>query len=498
MVKEQLTLHQVEGEVVQSPAEHRGTDFVVESLEGGVLVIATASLPSENSNALEENPDDNGDGGCPPDDRVTKEVDLSVVLTPEVDTALEQRPRLRSRLPGVRVSQASVGLPHDLVQLPELAEETRVSVVDLFGILPELGMLVVLDVPQAVGHATLAGAGNFLLLRGPIRKLDLVGEESATSHDVNEAELGLNSANTLLGDGALGLFLDDLDTEEIVGITIEPFITIRGNLVLPLSLADRGTNIVRVQTAVGRLVVQSDSSAVLEVRKLSEAVPGVGSVDGKSVNIEGLSLVLEQPNVVLVLVRVESDLLLLTSSGVHQSVRVKISSLSVDVADGNTATKENIGGNILHALAVESSLELGAHETISLTRVGEAEEVDSEHGHVEGDGNDDETEDASHEVLGPKAESDVLVVSEQNPQLNQSQSSDPGDGEETNPFDTSSNTQSETTHGQPEPPSGREGLGGANFMLVREAREGEGGESGSGDERRIEKDQSSLSEETVF
>lgn len=35
-------------------------------------------------------------------------------------------------------------------------------------------------------------------------------------------------------------------------------------------------------------------------------------------------------------------------------------------------------------------------------------------------------------------------------------------------------------------------------MLVREAREGESGESSSGDEGRIEEDQSSLSEETIF
>jgi hypothetical protein len=29
--------------------------------------------------------------------------------------------------------------------------------------------------------------------------------------------------------------------------------------------------------------------------------------------------------------------------------------------------------------------------------------VDGKHGHVEGGGNDDEAEDASHEVLGPKS-----------------------------------------------------------------------------------------------
>jgi len=72
------------------------------------------------------------------------------------------------------------------------------------------------------------------------------------------------------------------------------------------------------------------------------------------------------------------------------------------MADGDTAAHDDIGGDILHTLVVESGLELGAHEAITVTRVLEADEVDGEHGHVEGERNDDETEDTSHKVLSEK------------------------------------------------------------------------------------------------
>ncbi len=40
--------------------------------------------------------------GCaPPDEWVAHQVDLAVVLAPEVDTALEDGPRRRARVPGV-------------------------------------------------------------------------------------------------------------------------------------------------------------------------------------------------------------------------------------------------------------------------------------------------------------------------------------------------------------------------------------------------------------
>lgn len=198
-MQEQLTLHQVEGEVVQSPAEHVGANLIVESLKGGVGIVVAASLPAQDGNALEDNPSKDSHRRRPPDDGVTEEVNLRVGLTPEVDTSAEDGPGLGAGIPGVGVGEAGVGLPHDLLQLPELSKEARAAVVDLFDVVTELRVLVVLDVPETVGERAAAGTSHLLLLRGPVRELHLVGEENAASHDVDETELGLDGSQTLLG-----------------------------------------------------------------------------------------------------------------------------------------------------------------------------------------------------------------------------------------------------------------------------------------------------------
>ena len=92
MMKEELALHEIEREVVEGPAENRGTNLVIKSLESSVGVVIATSLPAEDGNTLEQGPDSNGDGGRPPYDRVSEEVYLGVVLTPEVDTSAEDRP----------------------------------------------------------------------------------------------------------------------------------------------------------------------------------------------------------------------------------------------------------------------------------------------------------------------------------------------------------------------------------------------------------------------
>lgn len=498
VVKEELTLHQEEGEVVQGPAQNRRADFVVEALEAGRRVVIAASLPSQDGNTLEHNPQGDGDGGSVPDNGVTQEVDLGVVLAPEVDTTAHNGPRLGARVPCVRISETGVGLPHDLLELPELAKESRLAVVDLLGIVTKHGVLVVLNVPDTVGETATASASNLLLLRRPLRKLDLVREENAAGHDVHKSELGLNGADALLGNGVERLLLDNLDAEEVVGVTFEALVTVGGDLVLPVSLGDGRANVVGVEAAESRLVEQAKHGAVLDVLGLRQVVPSVGSVDGLAVNTEGLGLVLEKPDVVLVLVRVQSNLLLLATGRVHEGVRVQVSALGVDVTNGYTATHEDIGGHVFGGLVIERSLELGAHEAIAVARVGQAQKVDGKHGEVEGDGNDNEAEDSGHEVLGPETNRDVLVVAEQDPELDKGQGANPGNGEEANPLDAGSDAKTKTSHGEPEPPGNAKGLGGAELVLVREAVEGERGEGGSGDEGRVEEDQSCLGEKTVF
>lgn len=144
----------------------------------------------------------------------------------------------------------------------------------------------------------------------------------------------------------------------------------------------------RVNAAVGNDVVKFDDGAVVHESRVN-IVPSERALDFVSTGIQWLGLVLQEPDVVLILVWVESDLLLLAPSRVHVAVRVEVSALSVVVTQGDTATKHYIGGNILHALAVESRLELGRHETVAVTRVDKAEEVNGEHANVKSDGDDD-------------------------------------------------------------------------------------------------------------
>lgn len=92
VVQEKLTLHQEEGEVMQGPAQDGGTNLIIETLECAASVVIASALPSENGNTLEDDPNRNDGRARPPDERVANEVDLHVVLAPEVDTTTKDRP----------------------------------------------------------------------------------------------------------------------------------------------------------------------------------------------------------------------------------------------------------------------------------------------------------------------------------------------------------------------------------------------------------------------
>jgi hypothetical protein len=273
VMQEELALHQVEWEVMESPCQDHSTNFVVEALENWIVVILVSTLPAENCHTFEDSKDSDCQGRAPPDNWVSNEVNLSIVLTPEVDTTSEDRPGWWSRIPCVRLNEPSIGVPHDLLQLPELPKEARVLVVDLLGRLTELWMLVLFDIPNAVRQGSSFGAGDFLLLRCPFRKLNLVREQNTASHDVNELEFGLDSPKTLLGFHTIRRFLDDFDSEVIIGITLETFVTIGRYLVLPISLSDRRTNIVGVESAMRCQVVELDGVAIFDEFGLAQGVP---------------------------------------------------------------------------------------------------------------------------------------------------------------------------------------------------------------------------------
>lgn len=174
VVQKQLTLHQVEWKVVESPSENHSTDFVIKTLKDSVAVVVEAALPSEDSQTFEDDIEKDGNSRRPPDKRVANEIDLTVILAPEVDATAQDGPGWGARIPSVRLDKTGIGVPHDLLQFPELTKETWIAIVDLFCSCAKLRMLVLLNIPDAIGKSTALRACYFLLLRCPIWKLDFV------------------------------------------------------------------------------------------------------------------------------------------------------------------------------------------------------------------------------------------------------------------------------------------------------------------------------------
>ena len=74
----------------------------------------------------------------------------------------------------MRLNKASVGKPHDFLELPEFAEETGLCIVDFLGILTKLWMLVLFNIPDGVWLCCTVGARHLLLLEAPLRQLDFM------------------------------------------------------------------------------------------------------------------------------------------------------------------------------------------------------------------------------------------------------------------------------------------------------------------------------------
>lgn len=64
---------------------------------------------------------------------------------------------------------------------------------------------------------------------------------------------------------------------------------------------------------------------------------------------------------------------------------MEVSALRIDMSDGNVGTESNIGKSICHSTTFERMLELGAHETVAISRILKDEEMDLKHEHIEDD-----------------------------------------------------------------------------------------------------------------
>jgi hypothetical protein len=148
-------------------------------------------------------------------------------------------------------------------------------------------------------------------------------------------------------------------------------------------------------------MVKADNGSILDEAH-GGVVPGIRALN-LTIRTQRLSLVLHDEHVILILVGIESNLLLLAAGGVHVVVRVQITTLGVVVTNADTGAEGNVRRHILHGLGVQRSLELRRHEAITFSRVDQAEEVNTEHGHVETQGNDNQTKNAGEEVLEPQS-----------------------------------------------------------------------------------------------
>ena len=207
-----------------------------------------------------------------------------------------------------------------------------------------------------------------------------------------------------------------------------------------------------VKSSVGQRMVEPDNRTIVNMVS-GEVIPRKWAFH-LAVGTKWLGLVLDNKKVVFILVRVQSNLLLLASSGKHVWVGMKVATVGVQMTQTDSRAKRNISRDIVHRLGVQGRLELRRHEAITISWVYQAQEMNSEHSAVESDGYNDQTENTGEEMFKPKTlynmssasvmskvyrkrdsyRSDVFGVSEEHPQLENCEGTNPSNREKPNPF----------------------------------------------------------------
>jgi len=152
------------------------------------------------------------------------------------------------------------------------------------------------------------------------------------------------------------------------------------------------------------------------------------------------------------------------------------------------------GVSVLHAVTDERVLELGTHESISVARPVQNQEVNLEHGHVERQRHDDQTKRPRQEVLGPHRRCHAQVT-EQQPELSDCAESKRRDSEESDPLTAERSRKRQTGKDEVLPPFPCERL---PFRIeVGKSHPEVDGERGEEDKIRIEQDQPGLRDQGV-
>jgi len=97
---------------VKAPTNGQETAQSVVEDNVGIVEIFVSSLGSQEKAAFGSDVKQNGQGGKVPNDRVPYQIDLSMILNPEIDTPAQDWPRFGSRIIGVTIGQTCVCPPH--------------------------------------------------------------------------------------------------------------------------------------------------------------------------------------------------------------------------------------------------------------------------------------------------------------------------------------------------------------------------------------------------
>lgn len=127
MMNEELTAHQEERNIMNSPNEEEESCVVPETVADGIRNWVHSTAPRQEIGTEDTNVDGEGNGAGPPADDVTNEVDLllRVIVSPEADTSEEEWPVDGGTGVRMRGSQTSIMLQHEELKFSKFAEEVH-------------------------------------------------------------------------------------------------------------------------------------------------------------------------------------------------------------------------------------------------------------------------------------------------------------------------------------------------------------------------------------
>lgn len=420
--------------------------------------------------------------GQPPTDWVTKEVNLlaGFTLSPEADTAEQERPLVRVAGIGVAAGELAVVVEHSTLKLEPLLEEGKR--LDL-----ALGLLTtrviglkrsnVLGDPDVGAGRNLLVTVDLLLLVTPLRQRLGVSPHSDLAWVVDKLEVTSNRLEVLV---LLSVLKANLKEGFLLALAESLFRCDSCELLVG-GVVRRG-NIVREEDLVSTNVAKTDQVVVLD-----DAARRLVVVSGPDL-----------PVVVGVIVRVAGDLLALAgntavvvSKGVAVLVTVEVG-LGLLVSNSDAVVVLDVNRIGQHDVVAKGLLEFGRHEVVTRTRSVENSEVNLEPKKVEQERQDDQAKGTGSKVLAELLQTNSTAGSvdvEKIPEVDNDGTANGNESKDTNVLDRDIARKSETGKDKPLPPLAGEGLMSKLVPLDVEKKTASHGEN----ESSIQEDKSGLS-----